>query len=79
MDCNNIFNISGCNDIWNIRFKDFIMTKQIWKSKTIWGFGLATLVVFGQQVGWIGENFVSSVIQYGGVILGVIGARSIAK
>jgi len=55
------------------------MTKQILKSRTIWGFGIAALVVFGQQVGLVGENFITSILEYGGVILGIIGARQALK
>jgi len=55
------------------------MTKKFWQSKTVWGFGLATIAVFGQQIGWVGEGVLTNIVQYGGTILGIVGAREALK
>lgn len=51
------------------------MNKKIYKSKTIWGFGIALLVVLGTQVGVIDPSTTVSVIETLAASLGIFGLR----
>jgi len=50
--------------------------KNLLKSKTIWGFGLALLIAFAQSNGIVADtNLVAEAAQVITAIVGVIGAR----
>jgi len=55
------------------------MNKNWYKSKTIWGFGLLTLTLVGQSIGWLPEGVVVEVITYLEGFLGVYGIRDALK
>jgi len=52
------------------------MNKQIYKSKTVWGFGIALLTVLGTQLGVIDASTTVSVIETLATGLGLYGLRS---
>ena len=51
------------------------MDKEWYKSKTIWGFGLLTLTLIAQGIGWIPDNATVQIIQYLEGFLGIYGIR----
>lgn len=51
------------------------MDKNIWQSKTVWGFGLALAVAGLQSMGLIDQTVISELVKYLSGIFGVYGAR----
>lgn len=50
--------------------------KPFYKSKTVWGFGIAILIAFAQANGIVAnESLIANLIETFGWIFGVIGAR----
>lgn len=52
------------------------MDKQIYKSKTVWGFGIAILGVLGTELGVLEPTSLLRVIETLGLGLGAYGLRS---
>ena len=56
------------------------MNKQWYKSKTLWGFGLATVVAVAQLLGvQVASETVSELVKYLAGFLGVYGLRDAQK
>lgn len=56
------------------------INKPFWKSRTVWGFGLAVLIAFAQANGVVADtNTVAEIIQALSAVLGIIGARQAIK
>jgi len=52
------------------------MKKSIFKSKTIWGFGLAGIIALGQVFGIaVSESLVAEIVQVLSLFFGVYGLR----
>lgn len=51
--------------------------KPFYKSKTVWGFGIALIVAGLQAMGLLDQTLVSELVKYIGGIFGLIGARQV--
>ena len=51
------------------------MNKNFWESKTLWGFGIAALVVLAQTFGLVDSNVLTETIKTLSGLFGVYGLR----